>query len=247
MNKKLAILYLELIKRVYPNGKKIRIQHSTKHDIYFWFDKHTDNGFILGFYEENLVQTLLKYIKGGSVFYDLGAHWGYFSLLAADAAGESGAVYAFEPMPINFQRLQKNICLNKIKCLEAFNLAVSDRETKLKFSDTEDSYANTYINNQSESSSIEVAATSIDSFIIKNEARPPDFIKIDVEGAEFDVLKGASKAIERHRPVIHLSTHEKHVKGVDSQCCSWMIEMGYAMNKISADSGISDYICVSQR
>ena len=218
----------------------------TEQNAYFWFDKHTSNGFILGFYEEKLVKILQEHIKAGSVFYDLGAHWGYFSILASAIVKDNGKVYSFEPIPYNFARLQKNIGINCTVNIEAFNLAISDKEGVSLFSNTEDSFANTYVDSESRNDGIQVTTIDLNSFISKNEARPPDFMKIDVEGAEMDVLNGGKVSIEKYRPVIHLSTHDKHVKGIDNKCRSWMADIGYEMNKISIGQGISDYVCMSR-
>ena len=245
LERKLTLGYLESLKKVYPKGKKVKMRHTYGQGLYFWLDANTDNGFILGFYEEDLASFLASNIQSGSVFYDLGAHWGYFSLLASKLVGDKGRVYAFEPMPRNFRHLQKNLEINSTQQIELFNLAVSEKIGKVRFSNTDDSFANTYVTNSS-GNLLEICAINLDSFIEKEGILPPDFIKIDVEGAELDVLKGAKETIVHFRPKIHLSTHDVHVPGIDNECRKWMKEVGYRMEKLSSKKRIADYICISE-
>ena len=242
LQKKILIAYLQFIKVIFPHGKKVRMRSVYGEGLYFWLDKYTDNGFILGFYEQELAELLFQNINKGSVFYDLGAHWGYFSILASKFVGTKGKVYAFEPMPQNFHRLEQNIHINNIKNVTLLNLAVANENGTIKFSDSNDTFANTYINASSKDF-IEVKATSLDQLMVAKSVLPPHFIKIDVEGAEIDVLQGAEGLIKEHRPIIHLSTHDIHSKGVDEKCKLWMQNTGYGMKKLSSKDGIADYIC----
>lgn len=242
LQKKVLIAYLQLTKKIYPSGRKVRIKSRYGKGLYFWLDRHTDNGFILGFYEQGLAEILYQNIERNSVFYDLGAHWGYFSILASKCVGTRGKVYAFEPMLQNFARLKQNVCINNIDNITLLNLAVSDKTKTIRFSNSTNTFANSYINVGKEDS-VEVMAIGLDQYISENALPPPDFIKIDVEGAESDVLNGAKDLIKNHRPIIHLSTHDIHLQGVDEKCQLWMQNAGYTMNKLSFKDGIVDYIC----
>ena len=242
LRKKILIAYLQFVKVVFPHGKKVRMRSVYGEGLYFWLDKHTDNGFVLGFYEQELAELLSHYIRKDNVFYDLGAHWGYFTILASKFVGTKGKVYAFEPMPQNFLRLEQNIRINNVKNIAPLNVAVSDKKRTIKFSNSEDTFANTYINTNEENF-VEVKAISLDQFTLEKSVLPPHFIKIDVEGAEIDVLIGAERLIKEHGPMIHLSTHDVHLKGVDEKCKLWMYDNGYGMKKLSSKDGIVDYIC----
>ena len=242
LQKKTAVAYLQSIKAIYPSGRKVKMRSPYGSGLYFWLDRYTDNGFILGFYERELARLLYDSVKKDTIFYDLGAHWGYFSILAAKFVGPKGKVYTFEPMPDNYERLTRNIRINEIENIEALNMAVSNVDSTLRFSNSKDTFANTYVST-SEENSIEVKAVSLDKFIEQKNGLPPDFIKIDVEGAEADVLEGAEQTIRKYRPVIHLSTHDIHLKGVDERCKAWLKKEKYEMNVLSLKDEIADYIC----
>lgn len=242
--KYLHIISLEFLKKIKPEGFTYSIQ-GPKFGRSKWItDSKTNNELLLGIYEEDLFKVLVEKLSKGKVFYDLGAHWGYFSILASKIVGNEGYVYGFEPMPQNFDRFSRNVEANGISNVSCCQMAVSDKKGKVNFSNSDDSYANTYIEND-QTSSIEVETNSIDE-LMSTGFRPPDFIKIDVEGAELDVLHGSANTIQTFRPVIHLSTHEIHLKGVDENCSKFIKELGYDLNLISSKKGIKDYICTSK-
>ncbi len=243
IRKKILILWLTVLKLMFPKGVKISMKHHLGQNLKFWFDAKTDNGFILGFYEKLLAQTLAENLSNGFTFYDLGAHWGYFSLIASNMVGPTGKVYSFEPLPTNYSRLEKNIRINDINNIEAFNNAVSSNVGTVAFSNQKDSFANNYI--KASDDTIQVVTTSLDQFVYLEGHRPPDFIKIDVEGAELDVLKGAKKILSEVRPLLHLSTHEIHNPGVDQKCNDMLAKMYYKLSVISHNSNgeIIDYYC----
>jgi FkbM family methyltransferase len=245
IKKKIFILWLELTKLFFPSGLKLSIKHDIGRGLFFWFDKKTDNGFILGFYEEKLIQVLTTELKKGMSFYDLGAHWGYFSLIGSKLVGMAGNVYSFEPLPQNINRLNKNLKINDtIKNIKVLEYAVSSKKGKITFSNIDDSYANSYlVKNSDKALSLSVETTSLDEVIENENLTPPDFLKIDVEGAEHDVLIGAQRTIRKYRPLIHLSTHEIHNPGVDHLCTSFLKENNYSIQLLSTHihGKISDY------
>jgi FkbM family methyltransferase len=81
---------------------------------------------ISGQWEPNVIAALPGVLAPGDVFLDIGAHIGYFTLLAARLVGPTGHVYAFEPSPTTYRRLQKNIELNGFSNVTAFEVAVGD-------------------------------------------------------------------------------------------------------------------------
>lgn len=183
----------------------------------FWGDRMTVvfpeviSGFIYryGFFEQNLSTIFLNYIKPGSVCFDIGTHFGYFTMLASTLAGESGQVHSFEPTPSTFKILTSN-CQDK-KNVTLNNVAVWSSETTMKFKDygTRLSAFNSFygaklaheIVDKLKHTEYEVKTVSLDKYIAETGAKP-DFIKIDAESAEYDILQGMIKTITRVRPLI---------------------------------------------
>jgi FkbM family methyltransferase len=232
MKNKFIILYLEFLKillrkRVRP----VKIINGKLKGLRWGFSADTNNEYILGNFESNLQNIMNAYIGPDNIVYDIGAHYGYFTLFASRLVGNLGRVYAFEPMPKNFQRLAYNIKINKPNNIKLYNYAISDKETVLNFSDSKNTVANTYIASSPLFSQpipiIEIKSISLDILFSRKEILPPQFIKIDTEGAEYDILVGAQNIIEQFKPAINLSTHENHNPGVTEKCLTLLERYGY--------------------
>ena len=151
-------------------------------------------------YEEETSDILIDNLKKDDTFIDVGANNGYFSLLASTLVGKKGRVFAFEPNPRAINKLKKSIKLNKFKNIKAFNIALGSRNTikKLYLSTIEDGL-NSFVNKQDTKGFIKSQIKKLDSLNIKNKI---DFIKIDVEGYELDVLKGSKRVLMYNNPII---------------------------------------------
>lgn len=203
-------------------------------------------GTYLGTDETHVLKTFLKNDK--SVFYDIGAHVGLFSV-AASRLIPGCTIYAFEPMPDNFEVLKSHLQINNIKEVQPFQYAVSNIEGEVSFTNMGSSEGNTYINQspafKNASSVFTVKSVFIDDLIALGY-KPPSIIKIDVEGAELDVLKGAVETIKRYRPVVLLATHNCHLPGIKDKCVLFMQNLGYnlevsrTLNKYK--DGLDDFI-----
>lgn len=160
-----------------------------------------------GYCEANLTSFLLRFLKEGSTFIDVGAHIGFYSMLASHLVGEKGKVYSFEPTSWTFKLLQKNTF--DMKNVSIFNLGASDTEEEISFSDYGPGYG-AYNSASKEGTMLtfqpkitNVKMISIDSFF-KKENLLPDFIKLDAEGFEYKILKGLSETLRTMRPIITL-------------------------------------------
>lgn len=133
----------------------------------------------------------------GGVALDVGANVGGYSLLFARWAGTAGRVYAFEPAPEAYSGLQQHIVMNGLAAtVHAHQMAVSDTVGEVAFSAT-GSQGNNHLlmeGEQANASVIHIPCTTIDQFCAA-EGLQPDFIKIDVEGFELAVLRGAERTI----------------------------------------------------
>ncbi len=199
---------------------------------YKWCLRAGGNYYPIGTYEAETIGQALKELKTGDVFYDLGANAGYFSLAAAKKVGNTGIAYAFEPMPENIDFLEKHIEANSVPNIEIIPVAVADKEGSVRFTTGNNLSANTYkessANYKPNSDFIDVPTDTLDNLVYGPKGlRKPSYIKIDVEGAEFDVLKGARKLLQEERPILLLSTHDRYVEGIKEECFDLLKSVGY--------------------
>jgi len=146
-------------------------------------------------YEKTESDLVSSIICPGDVFVDIGAHIGYYSMIAGRFVGSLGVVFAFEPEAENFSILAENVKLNEFKNVFPINMAISDRS----------GVGNLFLNDQSSGdhriypsgkrSRMVCHITTIDEFFDKIEKI--SFIKIDVQGAEWRALAGAVKTLPR--------------------------------------------------
>jgi len=168
--------------------------------------------YVLGTLKPDLQSFLSSTVKEGKIFYDVGANVGFFSLLAARLVGPNGRVISFEPLPDNLVNLRENMKRNRFLNVKILPFAlgaaneeqifqVSERPTwgKLKSAghDAPDKYL----------SDIKVPVRRLDDLIIDGVIPPPDFVKIDVEGAEVEVIEGAQETMTRYHPTLIIELH----------------------------------------
>jgi len=157
---------------------------------------HSDFDYTINSYHELEIEQHFKFSQG--IFLDIGAHIGKWSIFVAKSSPEI-VVYSFEPNPIVFKYLQENIKLNQLKNIIPINLGVSSKKEKLCFYMPETMTSTAKIVSCSTNKDvIEIETTSIDEFIHKTKINPLKItlIKIDVEGHEFEVLKGMKKLLK---------------------------------------------------
>ncbi len=153
---------------------------------------------IRGSYETYVTGLFRKTVKEGDVVVDIGAHVGYYTLLAAKLVGGRGKVFDFEPGPDNYALLTANIKVNGYDNVVAVRKAVSDKSgiTKL-FLSTTSSGEHTICPLESNSNYIMVETTALDEFF-RDKTAPIDVIKIDAEGAEMTILLGMDRIIREN-------------------------------------------------
>jgi FkbM family methyltransferase len=157
--------------------------------------------------------------KQGDIVVDIGAHIGRYTIIASKRVGTNGKVVAIEANPGNFEMLNRNIKLNKLANVIPLNYAVYSKETKIKLylPGEESGYTiyNTIMSNRAsnEEKFVEVNANTLDYLLqskgIKEEQ--VNWIKIDVEGAEFEVLKGATNVLSKSKDIsLLIEVHGPH-------------------------------------
>jgi FkbM family methyltransferase len=164
--------------------------------------------FVYGTWEPEVLRAVTDIVKPGMTVIDIGAHIGYYTLLFAKCVGPNGRVVAFEPLPVNFELLKRNIQLNELNYVQIFSQAVFSRNEELILSVPDDlphsGDASVYKN--SGTKQFRVPAIALDTFCESAGLRP-DILKMDVEGAEYDVLMGAEKTIDRFQPKLLIELH----------------------------------------
>jgi FkbM family methyltransferase len=191
----------------YPEGSVVTIGSGLAAGVR-WKRRHRYvNGYWIGNYEFPIQQALGRLLGPGDVFYDLGANAGFFSMLAAKRVGAGGRVYAFEPLPTNITAVQEQIALNAFAHVTLVPLAVGASEGTAQFSFAPaGSSAVAHLGGAADAAeqTIEVKVTTLDAFA--RDHAFPTVLKIDVEGAEIDVLAGGSAVLDR-KPRMLIELH----------------------------------------
>ena len=173
-----------------------------------WIIGSCTNGCWLGTYEHHTIDVFQAMVPEGGIVYDIGANVGYYTLVAAKLVRSSGHVYAFEPVPRNCELLSKHLAINGIDNVSVIEAAVSSAVSEARF----DPHPGPSMGHLAAEGSLRVRCLTLDDFVFNQGMRPPDVIKIDVEGAEADVLKGGRELFRRCRPMVLLATHSDEVQ-----------------------------------
>ncbi len=167
-------------------------------------------GYLIGTQEPQVQAATGLMVKPGMVAYDLGANVGYLTVIMSRLVGDAGKVIAFEPWDKNVRTIEHNISMNGLRNIQVRTEAIGKADAKATFSTAD--FATTgkleaYHIDQVQGESREVSVRSLDSLIEKGEVPPPDFIKMDIEGAEVDGLRGAEKLLAGKRPIVLIELH----------------------------------------
>jgi FkbM family methyltransferase len=159
-------------------------------------DRMTCQRHVLGSYELYMQDAFLRFVRIGSVVYDIGAHASFHSLFCGQLVGSSGRVLAFEPDPEARRSIERQLALNPGIPVSVYPYAISDH---CGFVRLDTSRGTAFV---SQAGDVSVESKTIDGLVRKGVISPPDLIKIDVEGHECNVLRGAMGVLGKHRPII---------------------------------------------
>jgi FkbM family methyltransferase len=144
-----------------------------------------------------LVSALTDFLEPGDTFLDVGSHIGYYSMLALLKVGSSGRVFAFEANPRTYSVLVANASLNRSSNLYAYNCAVGDQETIAEFHiDIKDEGMSSLLVTRPDSLNVSVHMTTLDNIANLTGIDKIRMLKIDVEGFEVNVIRGAEGLIK---------------------------------------------------
>lgn len=188
--------------------------------------------FFAGWSHNDPMTSLFHYVlRPGNVVLDIGANQGYFSLLGSKLVKSRGCVHAFEANPQMVARLQHNMQLSNVDNVVVHNLAVSDRIGEVEFSFASSDHTGLSSMRdlgQEASHRRAVSAITIDS--IGDNFPTIDLVKIDVEGAEHQVLCGMKEMIAKNNPVITLELTDPFLRQMDTSAESllkFLDDLGY--------------------
>ena len=196
------------------------------HDVYMSMIDH----------EEDIIEQFSP--KTGDTVIDVGAAFGFYTIMASKRVGQQGRVVAIEAQPDSFEMLNKNIRLNNLANILTLNYAAYSEKTKVKL------YSSYSIiqerAGQSLQSFIEVGADTLDNLLHRLGIDEVNWIKVDVEGAELEVLKGAEGLLSRSRDIALLvEVHSPDlVKPVVELCQSYKFRVEFKKNYENGSSHI---------
>ncbi|MGB7438647.1 MAG: FkbM family methyltransferase [Candidatus Acidiferrum sp.] len=187
-----------------------------------WVNGAGPKAYWVGTYEVARLRAFANAVKPGAVVYDIGANVGIYTLLGSLRAGVSGWVYAFEPLERNLKYLRRHIQLNTLRNCGVVEKAVCNENGTRHFSSASWQPSMARLAPDGE---ILVPSITLDTCIYGEERfRPPDILKIDVEGAELEVLQGANRVLTEFHPAIFL---EDHGTQLHADCRAFLLARGY--------------------
>lgn len=199
-----------------------------------------------GVYEEPELQCISSYIGTGHVFVDVGANIGYYSLWAASKVGASGKVFSFEPDPITYADLEENVALNQFSNIQLCPIACGEAVGQSFFLHEYDNTGSSHlITDNSVKNETLVSVARLDTYLQERGVTNIDFLKIDAEGAELQVLKGATAYLQLGiPPLVQVEVINKALKQFSSSekhLVDFMSEHNYLPYDITLD-GLQQYI-----
>jgi FkbM family methyltransferase len=187
------------------HAEGLRLPILPRDEKYYW----------TGTYEQEVQDALAHLLKPGMHFWDVGAHIGFFTLIAARIVGASGHVASFEPMPITRARLIRGLALNDFTNVEVSEFALTNADGAQILRPPRDvgparhrvaarrdrSPMWSLIADNETARGVEVETRRLDT-VLRSADAPPDVVKIDVEGVVIEVLSGGMELFQEERPAV---------------------------------------------
>lgn len=194
--------------------------------------------FVMGTHDPVTQVAIKSLLQPGMTFYDVGANVGFFSVIAARLVGPGGRVVAFEPLPANARAIRHNAELNGFTQIDAREQALggSDGEASFMLS-AEPTWGKLSSAGKApdrHTGTTVVAVRRLDGLIEQEGLPPPDVMKIDVEGAELEMLAGAERTLRACRPVILMELH-----GTNREVAEKLAALNYTAAVLGAPGDIA--------
>jgi FkbM family methyltransferase len=192
-----------------------------------WIAGSSNHGCWLGRYKRERQRAFSAALKRGDVVYDLGANVGFYSLLASVLVGPEGRVFSFEPNPRNLDLLHRHLKLNGVTNCSVLDVAVSCLDGTANF-DIGPNPSVGHLTAETQNT-LSVRTVTLDGLVASGRLPPPNVIKCDIEGGEYDALRGASGTLMKHAPTIFLRTHGQVVH---ERCCTLLTALHYRLTPL---------------
>lgn len=188
--------------------------------------------------ERPVQDALATHLEPGHTLYDVGSNVGFFALLGARLVGPTGAVHAFEAVPECARALERNRKRNRFEQISVHQVAVGRRSGPVQvYQGRHPGGATISARDQPSElvSTITVPAVTIDELVSAGDLPLPDLVKIDVEGAEADVLAGMTETMDRARPVILYELDDSDADGLEAkrhEVSQFLDPLGYHQHQL---------------
>lgn len=212
---------LRLPLRLVPGNAVVRVQSGVNRGLR-WVVGSSDHGCWLGHYEQDKQEAIRRFLSPGMHVFDIGANAGFYTLASARLVGPSGQVWAFEPYAENARNLLRHVELNALGNVSVVQAAVASGAGISGFSIARSNSMGSI----SDTSAYLVPTLSVDEFCRQRRIAAPDLMKIDVEGAEQQVLEGARGVLSEGRTVIFLALHGPEQ---ERRCIASLDALGYRL------------------
>lgn len=199
-----------------------------------------------GTFERKETDYLQRNIAPGSVCLDVGACFGWYTVLLSQQAGERGVVHAFEPVGPNRECLEANLVLNDCRNVTVNAVALGERAGRVDMFLPHHGVSASLRphGNSASCERIDAQATTLDAYVTAAGLMRLDFVKADIEGAELQLLKGGIGTLRKFRPVLMLEiqAHSTRLFGYEPAAVfALLAELGYAAHIVAPDGALAPY------
>jgi len=223
------------LNRVVPEGiHPVQIASGDLAGSWLLLDLHVDKDLWLGNYEPDVAEAIRRFVPAGGTAYDLGANIGYTTLLLARRVGESGKVFAFEPLASNLERLRQAVGLNdlggRITIVPAAVGAKSGpSEFRVHASGGMGRLGEGAGRDHGFVATASVDVVTLDDFVYGQGNPPPQTVKVDLEGGEGLALEGMGRLLREARPSLLIELHGPEARAAAARA---LAEHGYGMHRM---------------
>lgn len=223
-----------------------RVQNGPGKGIWLRLNPRTGRDYFAGEIEPEVQKALRETFREAMIFYDVGASIGFYSLLGARLAGATGQVYSFEADPEIAARLRENAGRNEAGNVKVVEMAAWSSNGQVTFARADVALSPDrglgHVAEEPCGESVVVEAITLDRFA---ETHPlPQVIKLDVEGAEAEVLKGGANVFEKASPTLICEVH--HQRACDD-VTRWLTEREYGIRWLEAGPGFPRHLLATKR